>query len=464
MRILLIQPPSRRMLRTVVPRFVEDEGSCLPPLGLASLAACLREAGHDDVLILDAAAEGLDATAVGSRVAALRPGLVGVPTNSFMLLDALDVLRAVKARVPAARTCVGGPHATLFPAETLAWPEVDFVLTGEADRSVVALAQALAGHGPLDAVPGLLADGIRGPDARPVEELDALPLPARDLLPQRRYRSIHGEADGITTLLTSRGCPWDCSFCFHAFGRKVRRRSPGSVVRELEAVAATGLRDAFFFDDTFTIDRSWMLELCGLLRRAKLPLVFDVRTRVDTVDAALLGELKTAGCARISLGLEAASDATLSALGKGTTVEQARAAVAAAKAVGLTVYADFMLGAPGEGRRDVLDTIDLALELDPDYAQFSATTAYPGTALYASMLAAERLPDVWKRFAERPEPGFRPPLAADRLDEREVLALLTRAYRRFYLRPRFVGRYARRLRSPRGLAAAVRAALKVATS
>ena len=136
--------------------------------------------------------------------------------------------------------------------------------------------------------------------------------------------------------------------------------------------------------------------------------------------------------------------------------------MAAARAVGLTVYADFMLGSPGESRRDVLDTIDLALELDPDFAQFSATTAYPGTALYASMLADGRLPDVWRRFAQEPRPGFAPPLATDRLEEVELLELLSAAYRRFYLRPRFVGRHLRRLRSPARLKASVRAALKVA--
>ena len=322
MRILLIQPPVRRMLRTLVPRFVEDEAGAYPPLGLASLAACLRDEGFTDLAILDADAEGLDPAAIGARVAALRPELVGVPANSFMLLDVLDVLRAVRARVPAAKTCVGGPHATLFPAETVAWPSVDLVLVGEADRSLPRLARALSGHGELDGVPGLwTSDGVRGPAARPVEELDSLPLPARELLPLRRYSSIHGEAAGMTTMLTSRGCPWDCSFCFHAFGRKVRRRSPEGVLKELEAIVALGLRDAFIFDDTFTVDRRWVLEVCEAIRRARLPLVFDVRTRVDVADPELLGALRDAGCVRVSLGLEAASDATLATLGKGTTVD-----------------------------------------------------------------------------------------------------------------------------------------------
>jgi anaerobic magnesium-protoporphyrin IX monomethyl ester cyclase len=463
MRILLIQPPVRRMLRTVVPRYVEDEAGSCPPLGLASLAGTLREAGFSDVTIIDADVEGLAPAALGERLARLRPELVGVTANSFMLLDVLDVLRTVRARLPGVTTCVGGPHATLFPQETIGWPSVDLVLTGEADHSFVQLVRALAGHGELGRVPGLwTSDGVRGPAAVPVSDLDALPLPARDLLPLRRYSSIHGEVEGMTTMLTSRGCPWDCSFCFHAFGRKVRRRSPGGVVRELEAIAALGLRDAFIFDDTFTVDRRWVLEVCEAIRRARLPLVFDVRTRVDVVDPELLQALRAAGCARISLGLEAASDVTLAALGKGTTVDQARRAVAAARGAGLTVYADFMLGSPGESRRDVLDTIDLALELDPDYAQFSATTAYPGTAMYTSMLAAGRLPDVWRRFAAAPEQGFAPPLASDRLGEEELLALLGTAYRRFYLRPRFVGRYVRKLRSPARLKAAVRAAVRVA--
>ena len=463
MRILLIQPPTARMLRTVVPRFVEDEAGSCPPLGLASLAGCLREAGFTDLAILDADAEGLDADALGALVARFRPDLVGVPVNSFMLLDVLQVLRIVRARAPAARICVGGPHATLFPAETVAWRSVDLLLAGEADLSFVALARALSGGADLEQVPGLWASGgIRGPEARPVEDLDALALPARDLLPLRRYSSIHGEATGMTTLLTSRGCPWDCSFCFHAFGRRVRRRSPKGVVRELEAIVALGLRDAFIFDDTFTVDRGWVLEVCEAIREARLPLVFDVRTRVDVVDLELLRALRGAGCVRVSLGLEAASDATLASLGKGTTVDQARLAVSAVREAGLTAYADFMLGSPGETRRDILDTIDLALELDPDFAQFSATTAYPGTVLYASMLASGRLPDVWRRFAEAPREGFRPPLATDRLAEEELLGLLGTAYRRFYLRPRFVGRYLRRLRSPARLKAAVRVALRVA--
>lgn len=459
-RVLLIQPPTRRMLRTVVPRFVEDEGSLLPPLGLAQLAASLRAAGHGDVAILDADAEGLSDDGIGRRVARHAPDLVGVSLNSFLLLDARAVLRQVRRHAPGARTLVGGPHAGLYASETLGWPEVDLVLEGEADHSVVALVEALAGRAELARVPGLWARGERGPAPELVADLDALPLPARDLLPRARYRSIHGEARGMTTMLTSRGCPWACAFCFHAFGHTVRRRSSGSVVDELRAIAALGLREAFLFDDTFTVGREQVLRTCAAIERADLPVVFDVRTRVDQVDAELLGALRRAGCARVSLGVESGSDATLQRLGKGATVDGARAAVAAARAAGLTVYADFMLGSPGESRRDVLDTIAFALELDPHFAQFSLTTRYPGTALYDEQLA--RGEDPWLAHARDPRPGFAAPLASDRLAEGELRELLERAYRRFYLRPRFVGRYLRRLRSPAAVVRAVRAGLRVA--
>ena len=190
-----------------------------------------------------------------------------------------------------------------------------------------------------------------------------------------------------------------------------------------------------FFDDTFTVDRSRVIKICELINKEKLKFRWSARARVNTVDEDLLYAMKKAGCCRISYGIESGNDQTLKILKKGISLDQAKKAVKITKRIGIEVLADFILGCPNENRQDVLRTINFAVSLNPDYAQFTILSLYPGTEIYQMALKQKIIKsDVWKEFAINPQLNFNTPIWSLELSQKELEELLVLAYNKFYRR------------------------------
>lgn len=468
MRILLINPPRRTFLRTVLPRYVEEEAGFYPPLGLAYVAAALRRAGFAEVAVLDCVAEGLDEARLKARIAAFKPGIAGITATTFTLPDVLWTAALVKSVDSSVHVTVGGPHTSVYPVETVSQCDVDTVVVGEGEATFPELALRLEKGLSPEGVAGVhyKKDGVpaANPPRDPVADLDALPFPARDLLPLDKYYSIHGEKRRMTTAMSTRGCPFNCTFCYHAFGRRIRYRSPENIVEEVREIAAGGITEVFFFDDIFTVSQDFVLRFCELMKKADTGVVWEIRARVDTVTEPMLKALSEAGCRRISYGVESGTERVLKVLNKGITLEQARRAFALSKAYGFTTYADFMIGAPTETKEEILETIAFARSLKADYAQFSAIIPYPNTELYrAGLRNGTYGTDVWREFAASPSPDFVPPVASDTLTFEELSSLLDTAYRRFYLTPGFVLKSLLRAGSPGRVLQLARAAFRLVT-
>lgn len=326
------------------------------------------------------------------------PRAVGFTVMTEKIESARILSRLVKRADPRTPVIWGGPHPTVRPAECLALPEVDFVVRGEGERTVVELARRVLDGGPADGVPGVFtrdgAGGVRGAD-RPLEpDLDALPPPDWEAglspfdWPERRR--------GRQQVMSSRGCPFRCEYCAAAamWGRKVRFHSPGRVLREIETlVGLTGTRRIAFLDDSFTLNPKWTEEMCRALARARLGIRWSCLTRCDLVDEPLLRLMKNAGCDGVIFGVESASPRILRSVDKGQEIDEVDRTMAACRRAGLTYHAYYMIGFPDETEEDLRMTVEHMKRCGAGYVSLNVFTPYPGSALYDRVVAQGLIAD-----------------------------------------------------------------------
>jgi len=454
MKILLINPPRSDSIVADMSDFFDKSAGTYPPLGLMYLASSLAQSGKPEIRILDAGPQELDYSGIGGEISLFAPDVVGITTLTFSLPAVLKTAAAVKAVDRNIAVVLGGPHATIYPEETLAFPDVDYVVMGEGEAVFAKLVDAIYNH----RVPEELGSiGFKSGDRLHVnhgfsfiDDLDKLPFPSVGLIRTDRYFSVLSSRRRTMIMMSSRGCPFRCIYCDRPhLGKKFRGRSPINVVDEIEVyVRKYGITDIKFFDDTFTVNRQRVLDICSEIQRRKLAVTWSVRARVNTVDGNLLDAMKNSGLNSISFGIESGSQEVLDNLQKGTTVEQAADAVRLCRKLGIEVLGDFILGCPGERREQIEETIRCSRRLGLDYAQFTVMTPYPSTELYRVGLEKKILvKDYWREFARKPDSSFETPVWTEFFSKEELVGLLKKAYRSFYFRPAYVMGRLRRIRS-----------------
>lgn len=462
MRVLLINPPALNTVIANNPPLIDEERGINPPLGLLYLASALRERGFE-VQILDTQVEEMDYEKLDRWLKNKEFEVVGITCMTLTLPDVLRTVRVVKRRIPQAKIVLGGPHPHIYPRETLALKEVDYVVRGEGEIVFPELLQKIErGEDPED-IPGIgwKKEGeIKvNPFSGYIDNLDSLPFPARELTPYERYFSALTPLRPVTTMITSRGCPYSCTFCDRPhLGRKFRARSAENVVREMESCEKMGIREILIYDDTFNVDRRRVVEICERKKDRGLKILWDARLRVDIFDEELAEKMKEAGCQRVHFGVEAGTEKILKKLKKGITLEDARRAFEIARRVGIKTLAYFMIGAPGETREDILATLRFALSLQADYTHVTILTPFPSTQIYREGLEKNIIPDFWGEFARDPGRGVEIHYWEEILSERELQELIKIFYRRFYLRPSFILREIFRIRTLSGLVLRIKGA------
>lgn len=468
MKLLLINPPETRMIRADNPEFIDEERGANPPLGILYVAAAARKNPNWDVQVIDCVGEGLDYDGLRERVRTSQAQLVGITVLTFTVYDVLETIRVVREETPESRIILGGPHAHIYPVETLGWDGVDMVAMGEGEPVIHGLLEAFPDPQAMASIRGLVfsnssGETLHGGQPGFIPDLDALAYPARDATNIGRYSSVVSEHNPITTMITSRGCPFKCRYCDRPhLGRRFRAHSAGYVLEEMRQCAEMGIREIFVYDDTFTVNRSRVLEICERKIREGIDLPFDIRTRVDTVDPEMLDALKAAGCARIHYGVEAGTEKIQKVLGKGITLEQAQKAFRMTKTAGIKSLAYFMIGSPTETREDIRRSMRFALTLDPDFVSITVLTPFPETDIYFRALEEGVIgDDYFRRFAEKPFDGFRVKYWERELDREGLFEELERAYRMFYGRPKFILRETLKVRSLEELKKKAKMGLKV---
>ena len=429
-----------------------------PPMGLALLAAVLEKEGFD-TRIVDANAQGLGPEEVAPLVTGA--DAVGLTAMTPTIGAAIEIAGQLKSVKPDLPVILGGAHATLLPEETLASaPGVDIIVRGEGEKVFPDLLRSLESKQTVDNIPGISyrKDGevIDTAGATTNIDLNSLPFLAYHLLPWRRYRPHppHGRASPFAAVITSRGCPYHCSYCSKpVFGSKFRAQSAERVVEEIAYYQEKfGIKELAFYDDVFTLDGKRAYAIAENILGRGLKVHWTCETRVNLVNKELLHSMKRAGCYAIAYGIESASPEILDTLGKNITVEQAEEAVRMTREAGIQIIGYFMIGSPGENLETIRKTIDLAKKLRLDFAQFAVTTAFPGTALWDQYLKDNRSDICWQDFIYwRGGARITPVFETSSLDRKALQDWVKRAYKEFYLRPAYLGQRIRSIRSPRDI-------------
>jgi anaerobic magnesium-protoporphyrin IX monomethyl ester cyclase len=434
-------------------------------MGLGYLAGALLAAGYDDVTLFDAEVED---EPVASHLARERYDVVGISSPTPLIYEAWEA--AAQAKRQGAVTILGGPHLTLMPEESMQRPEVDLVVRGEAETTIVEILQALdqvpsrvsespslrLPDDPWGDIPGLSYRNLTGEivhnPARPLrQDIEAIPWPAYRLFKIEHYTNLQPLTDGLDpharafTLLTSRGCPYQCIYCSKPItGNTWRARSPQDVVAEWRyLVQDQGATEIGITDDVWNLKLDRAKEICRLLVDQglnRVPWVTVHGMRADRTDAELFRLMKQAGCKRVGFGVESGNQAVLDSIKKHQTLDQVREAFYQARAAGLQTMGFFIFGLPADTGQTMDDTIRFALELDPDLANFMIAAPYPGTELWDIARRDGRLFSTdWRDYAIHDEKA-RYELSS--LPPDLVEKKWHQAYRRFYLRPSRIWRRA----------------------
>jgi radical SAM superfamily enzyme YgiQ (UPF0313 family) len=371
MKVLLINPPLLSRFRSYP----------VPPLGIAHLASSIRD--RHETRIMDLNVEPRSKKAILREIKRFAPQIIGMSSTTPTYYYLKELAGEIKKRTDA-KIVFGGNHSTALPREVVKCESIDFVIKGEADRSFSEFLTEYESGSAKYSTPGLYYKNARGeiianPVGPLIEDLNSLPLPAWDLLPMNRYR---GRLRYFFSTMFSRGCPFSCTYCAAhlTHGKKVRRRSLDHIMEELRTLESKyAVSFLVIFDDTFTSDRDFVIAFCKRKIAESIEMEFWCNTRVNLVDRELLQLMKRAGCAVISYGVESNSDQTLKEIKKGTTVEQAREAVALTREAGIIPEGFIMVNFPGETEEDMNRTIDFAFELKLPFFEVASAIPYPGT-------------------------------------------------------------------------------------
>lgn len=356
-----------------------------PPLGLGYIAAALERQGAE-VELVDCTFLKLQQAI--ERVVHAKPQVVGFYCMFSMKKTTIELAQTIRNQVGGdCMFVVGGPLPSWAPEAFLG--VFDAVAVGEGEQTMVELTQCIAEGKGLSSVKGLVyrqGDRIINTPARPfIEDLNSLTFPTRQQFDNEAYKGYYKKSFGytITSMITSRGCPFRCDFCSRPiFGADMRTRSVGNIVDEAEAIADLGYDRVWFADDCFTLNNRHLTAVCEELTRRQLDVGWECLSRVDTMDAQVASAMKRSGCMQVFFGIESGNDSVLGIMNKRITTTQAAHAVQTAKAAGLKVGAFFIVGYPGESDKTVLDTIRFASGLPLDYLSFTLPYPIPGTPLY----------------------------------------------------------------------------------
>ena len=437
MKIILVNPPARRL---------EKESIVLPPLGLLYVGTSLMGAGFN-VTLKDAFAEGINWQEFKEYMEKERPDIMGISGMSPTIDTCFKAIGI--ARPHTKYIILGGPHMSLYRQKTFEQcPDIDIGVVGEGEETALELMEALSQGRPLKGIGGVITKEFENEDRELIQDINTLPYPKRNMVPNTIYRYPLLRNRHVTTMFTSRGCPYHCSFCDKSiFGSQWRARTADNILGEIdEIVHCYMVSSIIFYDDLFTVNRERVLALCdGILRRG-YRLDWKCEGRINLVDRELLKMMKRAGCSMIAYGVESGNQKGLDYLCKKTKPDEAKKAFKLTREAGIKTMAYFILGIPVETYQEELNTIKFAMELKPTYAQFSTLSPYYGTKIYE-----DAIKKGWYRELDAKNPLdkdlMRPAVISENWNEKKLQRILRTAHRRFYFRSSYILRQVLAVRS-----------------
>lgn len=434
MKVLFVNPPQTASKYKFM-------GVIAPPLGIAYMAGVLQE-NNIDVEILDASAEDMDFKDVEKELLKRKPDLVALTVLTPTIGRALETAQVVKETLPDSIVVMGGYHPTFNFIETLEDENVDIIIRGEGEYIMLNLVQALENQSSLHDVKGIVFEDknskeiVVNPEAPLIQDLDELPFPALNLLPMKKYRLLDMDTH-MTTMITTRGCPMQCSFCSSAamHGKKIRERSVENIVDEIEYLKTNYDIDTIaFMDDTFTLKKRKVMAICDEILKRNIEIMWGCTSRVDTLDEKLLKKMKEAGCITIFIGVESADQQQLDNMCKNTTIAKIENAFKIAHKLKIRTIASVALGMPGDTKEIMNKTVKFVHKLKPNYAIYSLATPYPGTRFYKEAFEKNliKIKD-WSKYTL-----ITPILETIDCSLNDMRKIQAKAFMKFYLRPHYI--------------------------
>ncbi|MFC2171017.1 B12-binding domain-containing radical SAM protein [Acidobacteriota bacterium] len=424
----------------------------MPPLGLAILGAFIRKKGYE-VKILDCEALMLSHDSTVNEIIDFGPDVVGLTAVTMAIESAANLAWKIKEKADLP-VVIGGVHVSAMPEDTMRrYKCFDIGVVGEGENTIIELLESLGAGSDLSRVKGILYHQNGGiaqtPPREFIEDLDSIPYPAWDLLPDlgKYYKpSVFGfKRLPAVSLITSRGCPGRCTFCYHhLFGNRYRFHSAEYVLGMIqELIEKYDAKDFVIYDDTFIVNKKRLREFCHLLLEKKLDIVWSANARVDLVNPQLLSLMKKAGCWMLAYGIESGDQEVLDNLKKKITLEQISNAIKWTRDAKITSKGYFMVGTVADTRESIEKTARFILDLPLDLITVNHFTPFPGSEDYDQIAQFSNFDNDWTKFNQH-EIVFEP----KNLTREEIESSVTKITRAFYLRPRVLWHFFKKLCHP----------------
>lgn len=465
--VILIMPPNNFTDMIKVRDNQKNKGFYVnyPPLGLAYLAAVL-ERENFKVKIIDAVTSLMGEEGILKTVSEERPKVVGITVTTPTLRVVYRLVQRLKEIGPQMVIVLGGPHISAQP-EIISSLKVEFGFRGEAEEGLPKLVKSIVEEqrsthlpvhgctqiGAFPDIPGLvwLEDREVRMNSHPViSRLDSLPFPARHLLDNGRYINPTCSAK-TTSLITTRGCPYNCLFCSRAVREEYNERSVDNVIEEIrEVVEKLRIEYITLMDETFTQSRKRVEEVVRKIKENKLNFKWACQTRVNLIDKELIKAMHDVGCVNLSFGVESSSERIRELLKKPPPKKDYENVVKWSREIGMETNAYYMFGHPTETLSDLKETINFALSLNSDYASFNLTTVFPGSPLYRQMLKENLISeDIWNQYILGAVDLLT--YVPEGLSKKTLERTISLAFRKFYFRPKYILRKLLKIKSIKDL-------------
>ena len=414
-----------------------------PPLGLAYLAAVAEQAGHE-VLVIDAAALNLNNKELIAKLKAFYPDIIGITTNILLAPRSLELSRLIQRQFHEIKLVLGGPWASAVHEMLLRRKICDYVVVGEGEHSFTELLRTIENEKNPIKIPGIAYldpkdNSVQLEPSCNISDLDDLPFPAWHLFPSPKQYFFNSRKKIFYPIMTSRGCPYQCNHCTKIIhGNKLRFRSIENVIDEIRYLKDKfSLNELLIIDDNFTINKKRAEKILDEIIKNEFNILiqFSNGLRADTLSLKMVRKLKRAGTYRMAIGVESGNQTVVNKIGKRLELNAVRRAAKIVKQEKIILSAFFMVGHPFDTIKTMNDTINFALEINPDYPHFFKAIAFPGTELYNQVKRDGKflmsISDIDRGY----NIGSANFEIFD-LKATDVENVFKQAYRKFYLRPR----------------------------
>jgi radical SAM superfamily enzyme YgiQ (UPF0313 family) len=465
MKILLINLPREGEVKDVAtPDYLLYDFMNYPPLGLLAIASEVDP--KHSLQILDIPTKNMNMEEVVEYIVKEKPDVLGISVVTRRLYSMYAISKKIKELLPEIKIVAGGPHVNAFPMETIELGTIDYVLSGYGEKKFPQLIEAInyGGEQLLTKIPGLYykVDNhikVNPPELMPAN-LDDLPFPDRKLINLEDYFTAADKAK-MTTMYTSRGCPYRCVFC--DVGEKIfRYRSPKTIADEFESIAELGIKEIHIFDDTFNVNRQRVIDMCREILKRNLKISWSARARVYPFDREMLSLMKQAGCRRLHVGVEAFDDHILKVIKKNITLEQVYNFFSLCNEFKIDTLAYFIVGFTEETEEYRKTLFDRIIKLNPAYLYVNVLYPTAKSEFYYDLLKKGIYKkDYWHEFVKHPVRDFQLPLCRSPELQQELIELVDDMHRKFYLSPRFIINDLRRNASLRMLGIKTKIAAKL---